>query len=69
MNSRPKTAKGGERLAAVGFLVRSADANWEGQGGRTTLRFDAFRDCLATVSMIDTMMEAGQLCCDRDHKG
>jgi len=69
MNSRPKTAKGGERLAAFGFLVRSADANWEGQGGRTTLRSDLFRDCLATVSMIDTMMDAGQLCCDGYHKG
>jgi len=69
MNSRPKTANGGEWLAAVGFLVRSADANWEGQGGHTTLRSDPFRDCLATVSMIDTMMDAGQLCCDGHHKG
>ena len=49
-------ANGGEWLATVGFLVRSADANWEGQGGRTTLRSNPFRDCLATVSIIDTMM-------------
>ena len=69
MNSGSGMANGGEWLAAVGFLVRSADANWEGQGGRTTLRSNPFRDCLATVSMIDTMMDAGQLCCDGDHKG
>lgn len=62
-------ANGGEWLAALGFLVRSADANWEGQGGRTTPCSNPFRDCLATVSMIDTMMDAGQLCCDGDHKG
>ena len=31
-------AGGGEVIAAAGFLVRRADANWEGQGGRTALR-------------------------------
>ena len=69
MNLRPKTTNGGEWLAAVGFLVRIADADWEGQGRRTTLRSKLFRDCLATVSIIDTMMDAGQLCCDGHHKG
>jgi hypothetical protein len=62
-------ANGGEWLAAVGFLVRSADANWERQGGPATVRSNPVRDCLATVSMIDTMMDAGQLCRDGDHKG
>ncbi len=33
---------GGEVIAAVGFLVHRADANWEGQGGRTTLRSKRF---------------------------
>ena len=31
-------ADGGEVIAAIGFLARRADANWEGQGGRTALR-------------------------------
>ena len=35
-------ADGGDVIAAVGFLVRRADANWEGQGGRTTLRSKRF---------------------------
>ena len=33
---------GGEVIDAAGFLVRRADANWEGQGGRTTLRSKRF---------------------------
>ena len=35
-------AGGGEVIAAAGFLVRRADANWEGQGGRTPLRSKRF---------------------------
>ena len=33
---------GGEVIAAVGFLVRRADANSDGQTGRTTLRSKRF---------------------------
>jgi hypothetical protein len=39
MSSGLEMANSGEWLAAVGFLVRSADANWERQGGRTALPF------------------------------
>jgi hypothetical protein len=34
-----------------------------------TLRSSPFQDCLATASMIDTMMDAGHRYCDGDYKG
>ena len=43
-------AGGGDVIAAAGFLVRRADANWEGQGGRTTLRSKRFE---MTIGQLD----------------
>ena len=45
-----KMAGGGDVIAAAGFLVRRADANWEGQGGRTTLRSKRFE---MTIGQLD----------------
>jgi hypothetical protein len=48
---------------AVPMLIR------EGQGGRMTLCSSLFQDCLATASMIDTMLDAGHRNYDGDYKG
>ena len=58
---------GGEMIAAVGFLVRRADANWEGRVGVRLCVPNAPWDNLSADPIIDTMNEAGQVRCDRHH--